>query len=153
MHRSLKICLVSSFVLFCSIELAHAELFGDYTGYTACEPCHSEYVEAWDKTPHAHAFSILKTQGEEKQEIPGCVVCHVVAMDDDGGFIDMDLTPELANVQCEACHGPGLAHVESQDSADIVSKPNEALCRSCHTEGQDKNFDYTKKSTLVHPVE
>lgn len=127
-----------------------AELFGDFTGYKACIDCHDSQVKGWLATPHAHAFDTLKTQGEEKQTNPGCVRCHVVGMDDDGGFIDMKLTPELANVQCESCHGPGMSHVESEDPDAIVGQPDETTCRTCHTQGQDKNFDFKIKSRMVH---
>lgn len=127
-----------------------AELFGDYVSYKACIDCHPDIVSGWKKTPHAHAFATLKEQGDEKQTIPGCVQCHVVDMDGDGGFIDMELTPELADVQCESCHGAGRAHVESQAAEDIIGTPNEASCRRCHTEGQDKNFNFNVKSRFVH---
>ncbi len=138
-------------ILNCALAKdGQAEVFGDYVGYATCQPCHGEIVESWKATPHASAFADLKKQGDEKQSVPGCVRCHVVAMDKDGGFIDMDMTPELKDVQCEACHGPGKAHVASQKPSDIVGKPGEPLCRDCHTEGQDKNFDYTVKSKLVH---
>jgi len=129
---------------------ARGELFGDYASYTACEVCHPDKVEGWKTTGHAHAFDTLKTQGEEKQENPGCVQCHVVAYEEEGGFIDMELTPELKDVQCESCHGPGRTHTETFSAENIVGKPGEDVCRKCHTEGQDKNFDYEKKSKLVH---
>jgi len=128
----------------------HSEILGDYMSYTACEMCHSDKVTGWKTTPHAHAFDTLKTQGEEKQENPNCVQCHVVGYDLDGGFIDMELTPELKDVQCESCHGPGRTHTETMSSENIVSKPGEDVCRKCHTEGQDKDFDYEKKSQKVH---
>lgn len=127
----------------------HSEILGDYLSYTACEPCHPDKAEGWKTTPHAHAFDSLKTQGEEKQENPGCLQCHVVAYNEDGGFIDMELTPELKDVQCESCHGPGRLHTETL-SADDILKPEEDTCRKCHTEGQDKEFDFEKKSQLVH---
>ncbi|HDI59448.1 MAG TPA: cytochrome C554 [Desulfobacteraceae bacterium] len=137
--------------LLCLSTVARAEILGDYLGYTACTECHAEIVEGWQTTPHAHAFETLKQQGEEKQGIPGCVKCHVVAYEEDGGFIDMDLTPELKDVQCENCHGPGRAHVETGGDPDLLKKqPDEASCRQCHTEGQDKNFDYETKRRLVH---
>jgi len=139
--------------LFLSLITApavHSEILGDYVGYSACEICHPEKAEGWKTTPHARAFETLKTQGEEKQENPGCVKCHVVAYEKDGGFIDMDLTPELNNVQCESCHGPGKQHSETVSAEGILGKPGEEVCRTCHTEGQDKAFDYEKKSKLVH---
>jgi hypothetical protein len=128
----------------------HSEILGNYVGYTACEMCHSDVVGGWKTTAHARAFEDLKTQGEEKQENPGCVRCHVVAFEKEGGFIDMELTPELKDVQCEACHGPGKKHTETFSAGDIVGSTGEGVCRECHTEGQDKNFDYAKKSKLVH---
>lgn len=150
MNRLLLFIIAACFALSFMAAAAQAELFGDYVGYTACAQCHADVVKGWKTTPHANAFADLLHQGEEKQSVPGCVRCHVVAMDADGGFIDMDLTPELKDVQCENCHGPGRKHVASQDPADIVARPGEALCRTCHTEGQDRNFDYQVKSRLVH---
>lgn len=129
-----------------------SEILGDYVTWKACNECHEEHVEAWRKTGHAHAWDILKKQGEEKQSIPGCIKCHVVAYEQDGGFIDMELTPEFINVQCESCHGPGAKHVAAEGEGFIIAQPDEASCRTCHTEGQDKNFDYAKKSRLVHPL-
>jgi hypothetical protein len=125
------------------------EILGDYLGYAACVECHSDIVDKWKITKHGNAFENLKTQGSEKQENPGCFMCHVVAYNEDGGYIDMELTPELTDVQCEACHGPGKKHAETL-SADDIKKATEEVCRKCHTEGQDKDFDYDKKSKLVH---
>lgn len=131
-------------------SVIQGEILGDYLGYTACAPCHTDVASGWQTTPHAKAFETLKTQGEEKQENPGCIQCHVVAYEEDGGFIDMELTPELAGVQCESCHGPGKKHTETMSAEAINRDPGEDVCRKCHTEEQDKNFDYEKKSQLVH---
>jgi len=131
--------------------VAEAEILGDFLGFTACVSCHQDKVDGWKTTPHAAAFGHLATQGVEKQSNPGCFKCHVVGYDQDGGYIDMDLTPELTDVQCEACHGQGRAHVESGgDPEMIIGAPGEKRCRTCHTEGQDKNFDYKTKSRFVH---
>ncbi|MBI5605066.1 MAG: cytochrome C554 [Deltaproteobacteria bacterium] len=132
------------------VSLAKTEILGDYVSYNACMECHPQVVDRWQATPHARAFETLKTQGDEKQKNPGCLKCHVVGFDKDGGFIDLDLTPELKGVQCESCHGPGRRHVETQDPVHIIGKPEEKSCRICHTEGQDKNFNFPKKSRLVH---
>ena len=150
MARTLFTYLAALILVLGSDTVSRAEILGDYLGSTACAECHEEVVVGWKTTPHAHAFETLKEQGEEKQSAQGCIKCHVVAFEKDGGFIDMALTPELINVQCEACHGAGRQHAESEDSADIVGKPDEALCRTCHTEGQDKNFDYEAKKKWVH---
>lgn len=131
--------------------LAKAELMGDYVGYKACVDCHEETVAGWKTTPHAHAFETLKEQGEEKQRANGCVQCHVVAFEEDGGFIDLEMTPELVDVQCESCHGPAREHVEGDGDPDLLKKsPNADMCRACHTVGQDKNFNYEEKKQWVH---
>ena len=127
----------------------HSEILGDYLGYAACIDCHRNIAEKWKITGHGNAFENLKTQGAEKQDNPGCFRCHVVAYNEDGGYIDMELTPELKDVQCEACHGPGKKHTETL-SADDIKKATEDVCRKCHTEEQDKEFKYEKKSKLVH---
>jgi len=140
-------------LLFAAVAMAtmaYGEILGDYLSYTACDSCHSELVAGWKTTAHAKAFESLKTQGEEKQENPGCIECHVVGFDQEGGFIDVDLTPELKDVQCESCHGPGRRHTETTDPTDILGKPGEKTCRACHTEGQDQAFDFEKKSQIVH---
>ena len=130
--------------------VVHSEILGDYVGSTTCEPCHADIAEGWKTTKHANAFEDLKTQGEEKQENPGCFRCHVVGYGEDGGFIDMELTPELKDVQCESCHGAGKKHTETLSADDIIKKTGEEVCRKCHTEGQDKSFDFATKSKLVH---
>ena len=143
-------CLAAISLLFFSLG-AQAETLGDFAGVKACIKCHENIVKGWQLTPHGRAFEDLKEQGEEKQSIPGCVKCHVVGFDEDGGFVDMNLTPELKDVQCECCHGPGQKHVKSEgDTAFIIGAPGESSCRVCHTEGQDKNFDFVKKSRWVH---
>lgn len=148
-HKTLSV------LLFCmisvSLSTARAEIIGNYLGFDACEKCHEDKAAGWKNTRHAHAFENLRTQGEEKQNIPECFRCHVTGFGNDGGYIDPELTPELKDVQCEACHGAGRAHAEAGgDPAKIAARPDETTCRVCHTPGQDKNFDYILKSKAVH---
>jgi hypothetical protein len=127
-----------------------AELLGDYIGAKNCAKCHEEIAASWEKTRHAGAFWHLKKEG--KDTTPGCVKCHSVAYEQDGGFIDMELTPELAGVQCESCHGPGIKHRDTEDPGDIVRNIKKEGCRTCHTPGQDANFDFAEKIKKIHPV-
>ncbi len=139
------------FILLCfQINGVKAELLGDYIGAKNCAKCHEEIYASWVKTPHAKAFDHLKKEG--KDTTPGCVKCHSVAYEQDGGFIDMELTPELAGVQCESCHGPGIKHRDSEDPAHITRNSKKKGCRICHTPGQDANFDFVKKVKKIHPV-
>ena len=150
----LRFCCAIALVLAVSclqINGVKAELLGDYIGVKNCAECHEDITASWAKTPHARAFESLKKEG--KDTTPGCVKCHSVAYDLDGGFIDMELTPELAGVQCESCHGPGLKHRDSEDGTDIILSNNAEGCRTCHTPGQDANFDYVKKVKKIHPDE
>jgi len=119
-----------------------------YVGWNTCTPCHSDITDSWQNTRHAKAIESLK---KTKQEgLPACVKCHVTGYEKDGGFIDNELTPEMAGVQCEVCHGPGSEHVSTPSTTNTVKEPGAALCRQCHTEGQDPKFDYAVKVKTVH---
>jgi len=121
----------------------------DYVWASACKPCHAAQYDAWDKTKHAR--SIARLSGAERQ--PGqCVGCHItgVTLADDGAN---------ANVQCEACHGGGRAHVEAAASGaaapgSIVRKPAESTCVRCHSDKSPhfKFFSYPALVPLVHQV-
>ncbi|OPY66576.1 MAG: Perchlorate reductase subunit gamma precursor [Syntrophorhabdaceae bacterium PtaU1.Bin034] len=119
-----------------------------YAGSKACLTCHDNLSRDWPQSRHARAFDSLKKSGQEN--LPGCVRCHVTGYGLTGGFIDQELTPGLAGVQCEECHGAGKAHVTAPDRHRLVAKPQAETCRRCHTSGQDPNFDYAGKVRGVH---
>lgn len=80
--------------------------------------------------------------------------CHVTGYEQDGGFLDNELTPEMAGVQCEECHGPGSNHVNNPAGEPAKSKvPGVEIGRKCHTAGQDAGFSYKEKSARVHGTE
>jgi hypothetical protein len=120
-----------------------------YVGWAQCETCHEDISKAWQFTRHARAMDSLKKSKQEN--LPACVKCHVTGFDQDGGFVDYELTPEMAGVQCEECHGPGSNHVKNPaEEATRAKTPGVDLCRKCHTEKQDPGFSYEKKSAEVH---
>jgi predicted CXXCH cytochrome family protein len=125
-----------------------SEQSGSYIGSNKCATCHSAIKDTWQNTRHAKAIDSLKKSGQEK--LPACVKCHVTGYEKDGGFIDYELTPEMAGVQCEVCHGPGSDHAASPMAKKITKESGTALCRQCHTEGQDPGFDYEVKVKNVH---
>jgi hypothetical protein len=137
-----------AFLLLVPSFLLHAAQQG-YAGSTTCLACHDNLSRDWPQSRHARAFDSLKKSGQE--HLPGCVRCHVTGFGRTGGFIDQDLTPALAGVQCEECHGPAQAHAAAPDRhRPVAARPQAETCRTCHTSGQDPNFDYAKKSAGVH---
>jgi len=122
---------------------------GAYAGAEKCAMCHGDLTKGWKTTRHAAAFETLKKKSQDK--LPACVKCHVTGFEKTGGYVDQELTPELAGVQCEACHGPAAAHAANPaNKSNLVARPGDAICRECHTKGQDPKFDYDNKKRLVH---
>ena len=121
---------------------------GNYLGWKQCAGCHKEISDSWQNSRHAKAIESLKKSGQEG--LPACVKCHVTGFEQPGGFIDYELTPEMAGVQCEECHGPGSEHVRKPTGQSMVKAPGIEACRRCHTKGQDPGFDYKEKVIAVH---
>jgi hypothetical protein len=120
-----------------------------YKGADACRSCHEGIYTGWKGTRHARAYETLKKKSQET--LPACQRCHVTGYDKAGGYIDQELTPDLAGVQCESCHGAGSLHVsDPANKKGLIGKPGEGICRECHTKGQDPKFDYQHKIQLVH---
>jgi hypothetical protein len=111
-----------------------------YAGGNKCAACHQAQHKTWQKEGHAKAFAQL--QGDEAKA-PECVKCHVTGYGK-GGFTSADATPTLENVGCEACHGPGSAHMaaalNAPDKGDWDKKINKtpATCTECHNPHIDR---------------
>jgi 2',3'-cyclic-nucleotide 2'-phosphodiesterase (5'-nucleotidase family) len=108
-----------------------------YTGIARCAECHQPFMEKWESSRHASAFASLEEVG--KSADPECIVCHVVGFGEEGGFFSIETTPELANVQCEACHGLNRQHLSDFSPMGPVT---EKVCRKCHTRENSPEFDY-----------
>ncbi len=111
---------------------------GPYIGAAGCVECHRPFAEAWDKTRHSKAFASLERVGKSKD--PECVICHVTGYGAEGGFYSATLTPGFANVQCEACHGPGKEHIA--DFSNPMRPVTESTCLRCHTKENSPDFDF-----------
>jgi predicted CXXCH cytochrome family protein len=135
-------------ILLMNAAGTYSEQSATYIGGKQCAACHSAVNDSWQNTRHAKAIESLKKSKQET--LPACVKCHVTGYEKDGGFIDYELTPEMAGVQCEVCHGPGSEHAATPMQKNIVKEPGAALCRQCHTEGQDPGFNYAVKVKSVH---
>jgi hypothetical protein len=136
----------------------------DYIGAKKCKACHMKQFKAWQKTNMATSFENLKpgVKAEEKKKAgidpdkdyttdKDCLKCHTTGYGKPGGYTSLEETPNLINVQCEACHGPGadFRKIMKKDKkfklADVkaagLSIPNEQEnnCMECH--GGDSPFN------------
>lgn len=119
---------------------AAAGFLGYYTASskaTTCGNCHVGHQSDWVTTRHADAYATLPATAQEF-----CKSCHSVNSNGNiaTGTTGYDATQDEVyhDVQCEACHGPGLAHVQNPEVAANVPLANANLtddgssCAACH---------------------
>ena len=111
----------------------------DFITSVNCAPCHQAIFDVWSKSKHAHAIEVLVK--EKKEFDTSCVVCHVTGSGKSGGFIDLYRTAQLANVQCEVCHGSGREH-RLNPAAAKMAKAGVETCLVCHTKSNSPEFDF-----------
>ena len=102
-----------------------------------CKGCHEEAYRIWQETKHARAFRILEERHQDYN--PECVGCHTTGFRRPTGFKNLNSTPGLKNVQCEACHGPGKGHPDPVGKG--YGRAGLDTCRVCHTANNSPNFD------------
>lgn len=112
-----------------------------FAGTKTCGSCHSGAHEVWRKSAHAHALATLEKDGHDAD--PDCVGCHVVGLDCKGGFQARFKTPDLADVGCESCHGPGAKHSAKPEQVPM-GKVGARSCMPCHNANASPNFDFEK---------
>lgn len=117
-----------------------------YEGSDSCTSCHDyEFIE-WMNKPHAKAFSTLEKVGSQYD--PECVICHVVGMDYESGFISESKTPLFKDVGCENCHGPGSEHNKNPEVVlTTISEPN-SVCITCHTPEHSNDYAGNEEEKL-----
>jgi hypothetical protein len=108
----------------------------EYVGSKACQECHSYEYEMWSSKAHADAFATLEEVGSQFD--PECVICHVVGMDYESGFVWPGETEHLKNVGCENCHGPGSEHIRT--SGEAWTTEPQSTCTDCHTPEQSVDY-------------
>ena len=129
----------------------------EYIGSKYCKLCHDYEYEKWmtskqvfipglakqasPDSRHANAFAALEKVGSEYD--PECVVCHAVGMQYQTGYISPAKTPELRDVGCENCHGPGSEHLRSLGAIE-TSGPM-STCSDCHTAEQSGEYAANEK--------
>lgn len=115
-----------------------------YAGAEKCRACHVPEYRKWQQTRHPHAYDDLESVS--KNFDPNCVSCHSVGFNRTGGFLNADLTPHLSGVQCESCHGPAQAHVDSEGKTPTGNHQWEKkrICAQCHTRIHSPSFNLEK---------
>jgi len=103
-----------------------------YVGWNKCEPCHAALVEAYGGFKRSRNFRILEMRAREHDQ--QCLPCHTTGYGEPGGFVSVEKTPHLRNVQCETCHGPASLHMKAttrEEKKKTLSIPRN-LCTKCH---------------------
>lgn len=118
-----------------------------FVGARECRSCHEQEYVQWQNTPHASAYKTLLDR--HRHFHPRCVGCHVVGYGAADGFSLAKPDERLANVQCESCHGPGAAHIQSPSTTNIRRTVDEETCRKCHDQAHTNEFDYAKRIARV----
>lgn len=127
---------------------------GEFLGYstvatkrTTCGNCHVGKQAVWEKTAHASTFAKLESSGA-MQDV--CQACHTVSSKgnittaESVGWVATK-NPRYQDVQCESCHGPGLAHVTNPDESTkplatiVVDTSLTRGCGECHS-GEHRPF-------------
>lgn len=120
-----------------------------YVGDAACAGCHEAEHASWSGTLHAAAMSSLRPEWNHYD--PACTKCHTVGQGEPHGFRRLDLTPSLAGVQCESCHGPAGAHVASPPvpgrpggvaMPKLTGAAAEQVCLECHNGEHSPRFEF-----------
>ncbi len=111
-----------------------------YAGDSVCKTCHPATHDIWSSSRHGKAYETLRKIN--KAFDPECLVCHVVGYNTQGGFISELDTPNLKNVQCEVCHGPGKKHASAPTPG--FGKEAKKACSKCHVKNHSPKFNFTK---------
>jgi hypothetical protein len=156
-----------------------------FLGNRKCRTCHIKEYRSWEGTKMAKALDILKPgQRAEAKTAAGldpdkdyskdakCLPCHTTGHGKDGGFVDVESTPNHVGVGCEMCHGAGGTYVQDQymslknknyKKAELVAVglvgeiTAETCTGQCHNENNPTNpdevFDYeTRKNEGIHEI-
>ena len=145
-------------LFFSKLELKKEHLKDSpFVGNQVCAACHLESTAVWKKSRHASAFATLENLG--KHFDPECLECHVAGLnpwvatenssesvrkfEGKRGFLSLDLTPHLTDVQCENCHGPAKDHLANSKIKPAEHNPA-SVCVECHQGSHSPLFEFEK---------
>ncbi len=131
------------------------------TQQTTCGNCHVLKQQSWLKTGHASAWKDLQASGHASS---ACFKCHTTSgmtniANDTAGYFSASASakPYFQDVQCEACHGPGAAHVTTPDETQPIpylvsyDSTKNVGCGECHS-GPPHNPFYEDWSRGAHGI-
>jgi len=161
-----------------------------YVGSKTCKKCHSKQYKSWSKTKMGQALNTLKPGevSDKKTQFKldlvkdyttdvACLKCHTVGLGLPGGYAiptagdkkSLRHAKKLANVGCEACHGPGSEYIKLHKQIMMsgrsytdqemftagMTKIGAATCTRCHnaesptlTEADTFNYEEMKAKGL-----
>lgn len=124
-----------------------------YVGAVNCMACHTSQHADWSGTIHSTAFDTLVDSGNGDNVL--CFPCHAVGYGSPSGFVDLDTTPHLADIQCENCHGPGSNHVADPNNVLLEIILDGEHCGVCHQSchglcGENHHPQFEQWSTSKH---
>jgi len=112
------------------------------TKQTTCGNCHADHQGPWSQTKHAKAWQNLQASAGKAASCEGC---HSVtgngnaAVGTPVGYAGVK-SQVYTDVQCESCHGSGLAHIEGVGQGNITVRPLASVsmtgagnCGDCHS--------------------
>jgi hypothetical protein len=136
-----------------------------YVGSQACQKCHPFAFQVWQNSKHAQAFqTLVNAKRPSLRQFDGeCVQCHVIGFEYNTGYRNQKDTPQLKDVGCESCHGPGSEHVqlkrktppalfklmnpyktppnETEEEKGIRLRQLNFFCQHCHDVDNDVNWN------------
>ena len=153
--------------------VAQTFIAGTYTGISTCKECHNtgpaaQMAGPWSNTLHATIFT-NGINGGSGTTGTSCLACHTVGYDanntqNDNGFSyvakqlnwtfpttlqagNWNNVPaalqNLANIQCENCHGPGSEHASNGGDAIAISVPtNTGACNAVPRRAESPHHRY-----------
>lgn len=121
-----------------------------WAGSDVCATCHPSEHAQWAQTAHAHAWTILVA--EKREMDTECFGCHATAVGLPHGPDAPAAVGPFRDVQCEACHGPSLAHARTPTEGPPDPSPGVSVCVRCHDGSRDEGrFDHaTYRPRILH---
>lgn len=103
-----------------------------------CGNCHIGKYTAWKETQHASAWQDLESSGARAAACEGCHTVNALGNAHEGsaGYAATK-DRRYWDVQCESCHGPGLAHITDPDGSQPLASIEVGTattngCGGCH---------------------